>query len=211
MMSFELLLDPATDARFRAEWDTLLAAGLPSQARHTGASNAPHITLLAARAVDAALRTEAPGGPASRVPGSPPSASPPSASRAAASPAPPAGVDHRPLPLAFAGFAVFGQPPSGLVLARLVITSPPLLDLHASVHRRAQGATELSPFTRPNAWVPHVTLASRLTPSQLADALSALAAEERPSHSLSVVTSMPAFAGPLRHWNGDTKTVTTLP
>jgi 2'-5' RNA ligase len=45
VQSVEALLDPATDARVRALWDALAAAGLPSQARHTGASNAPHVTL----------------------------------------------------------------------------------------------------------------------------------------------------------------------
>ncbi|RFA14153.1 hypothetical protein B7R22_11145 [Subtercola boreus] len=211
MMSFELLLDPVTDARVRAEWQALLGAGLPSHARHTGTSNAPHITLLAARAVDATLLPKARA--AAAVPGlaSPHATSPHATSPQATPPQALAGVDHGPLPLAFTGFAVFGQPPSGLVLARLVVASPQLLDLHATVHRRAQGATDLSTFTHPGSWVPHVTLASRLTPAQLAEALTVLAAEERPSHSLSVMTSIPAFAGPLRQWNGDTKTVTVLP
>lgn len=30
----------------RREWDDLIAAGLPSAGRHTGASNRPHVTLL---------------------------------------------------------------------------------------------------------------------------------------------------------------------
>lgn len=45
MHSVELILDDATDQRIRAEWAALADAGLPSQARHTGASNRPHITL----------------------------------------------------------------------------------------------------------------------------------------------------------------------
>ena len=53
--SVELLLDEATDAAVRAQWDALAAAGLPSQARHTGESNRPHVTLAARRAIDAAL------------------------------------------------------------------------------------------------------------------------------------------------------------
>lgn len=48
----ELLLDPATDAVVRAEWTVLADAGLPSQARHRGASNAPHVTLLARPTID---------------------------------------------------------------------------------------------------------------------------------------------------------------
>jgi hypothetical protein len=46
MPSIELLLDPASEEALREEWATLLEAGLPSQARHTGASNRPHVTLL---------------------------------------------------------------------------------------------------------------------------------------------------------------------
>lgn len=52
VQSVELLLDPATDAVVRAEWTVLADAGLPSQARHRGASNAPHVTLLARPTID---------------------------------------------------------------------------------------------------------------------------------------------------------------
>ena len=45
MQTVELLLDPTTDAAVRAEWQRLAEAGLPSQARHHGGTNAPHITL----------------------------------------------------------------------------------------------------------------------------------------------------------------------
>ena len=45
MHSVEVILDDDSDRQVRAEWAALAAAGLPSQARHTGASNRPHITL----------------------------------------------------------------------------------------------------------------------------------------------------------------------
>lgn len=45
--SIELLLDPATEAVVRAEWEALAAEGMSSLARHTSASNRPHVTLLA--------------------------------------------------------------------------------------------------------------------------------------------------------------------
>lgn len=45
IVSLELVFDDDTDAAVRAEWDALAAADLPSQARHTGASNRPHTTL----------------------------------------------------------------------------------------------------------------------------------------------------------------------
>ena len=47
MQALELLLDEETDDAVRREWSTLRRAGLPSQADHTGASNAPHVTVLA--------------------------------------------------------------------------------------------------------------------------------------------------------------------
>jgi 2'-5' RNA ligase len=43
--SVEVILDDDTDRQIRAEWAVLAEAGLPSQARHTGASNRPHVTL----------------------------------------------------------------------------------------------------------------------------------------------------------------------
>ena len=52
MHSVELVLDDDTDQQLRAQWNLLAAAGLPSQARHTGASNRPHITLALAASLD---------------------------------------------------------------------------------------------------------------------------------------------------------------
>lgn len=46
VVSLELVFDDETDAAVRSEWDALLAADLPSQARHRGDSNRPHTTLL---------------------------------------------------------------------------------------------------------------------------------------------------------------------
>jgi len=45
--ALELLLDEDGDAFVRDIWDDLAAASLPSQAHHRGASNAPHVTLVA--------------------------------------------------------------------------------------------------------------------------------------------------------------------
>lgn len=46
VVSIELLLDAATDAGVRQEWEVLAGAGLPSLASHTAPSNRPHITML---------------------------------------------------------------------------------------------------------------------------------------------------------------------
>lgn len=45
--SIELLLDRDAENAIRAEWDALAARGMSSLARHTSASNRPHVTLVA--------------------------------------------------------------------------------------------------------------------------------------------------------------------
>jgi 2'-5' RNA ligase len=47
VQSVELLLEPETERAVVRMWETLLEAGLPSQARHTAPSNRPHVTLVA--------------------------------------------------------------------------------------------------------------------------------------------------------------------
>ena len=47
MQSVELLLDAESDTLVEGLWRQLLDAGLPSQARHLGSSNRPHVTLVA--------------------------------------------------------------------------------------------------------------------------------------------------------------------
>lgn len=63
VQSAELLLDEALDSAVRAQWQWLAAAGLPSQARHTGPTNAPHVTLAVRESIpqayDAALAAAA--------------------------------------------------------------------------------------------------------------------------------------------------------
>lgn len=49
--ALELLPDEAGDAVVRRDWARLREAGLPSQLDHRGATNAPHLTLLAAPAL----------------------------------------------------------------------------------------------------------------------------------------------------------------
>ncbi len=53
--SVELLLDDASDAAVRAQWDALAAAALPSLARQDTPSHRPHVTLAARRSLDPAL------------------------------------------------------------------------------------------------------------------------------------------------------------
>jgi hypothetical protein len=55
--SLELLPDEQGDLVVRRDWDLLRDAGLPSRADHRGATNAPHVTAISARAaIEPSLR-----------------------------------------------------------------------------------------------------------------------------------------------------------
>lgn len=55
VQTVELVLDEASEELVRAQWQALAAAALPSQARHTGATNRPHVTLAVAEELPAEL------------------------------------------------------------------------------------------------------------------------------------------------------------
>jgi 2'-5' RNA ligase len=55
VQTVELVLDAETDGAVRRAWEVLAAAGLPSQARHTGTTNRPHVTLAVASQIPAAV------------------------------------------------------------------------------------------------------------------------------------------------------------
>jgi 2'-5' RNA ligase len=148
VQSLELLLDDGTSAAVREQWDRLAAAGLPSQARHAGDSNAPHVTV--------AVRTGAlPGDLDAEI------------ARAAG-----------PLPLALVvgGLLVFAR--RRCVLARAVVPSAELLGLHAGVHdvleARVATTGPSAAFLDPGAWTPHVTLARGLSADQVGVAVGLL-------------------------------------
>ena len=57
--ALELVPDDAGDLAVRRDWQALRDAGLPSQLDHSGATNTPHVTVLALPAMDAALEARA--------------------------------------------------------------------------------------------------------------------------------------------------------
>jgi 2'-5' RNA ligase len=59
IVSIELLLDPESEARVRADWQHLADAGLSSLAAHRADSNRPHVTLLVRPALAAVAFTTA--------------------------------------------------------------------------------------------------------------------------------------------------------
>ncbi|MUL45284.1 2'-5' RNA ligase family protein [Mycobacterium sp. CBMA293] len=91
---------------------------------------------------------------------------------------------------------VFGR--SAAVLARMIVPSAELLDVHAEACRLAADhlTSEPMPHTQPGDWTPHVTLGRRVSAERLA---AALAVAGRPAEIVG------SFVG-LRHWDGDNHT-----
>ena len=168
--SVELLFDSGADATVRQEWAALADAGLPSQARHRSPTNRPHVTLTVAERIDPAVDA-ALRGPASQLP----------------------------MDCLVGAPMVFGR--RSFTLVRLIVPSAGLLRLQESVDSICQPYLSSKPFThtRPGRWTPHVTLARRLAPADLAAALAVLDADD-------VVGT---FAG-LRRWDGDARIDTVI-
>ena len=162
VQSVELLLDETSDALIRAEWGRLLDADLPSQARHAGRSNRPHITL----GVAGSLGSE----PESALSGL---------------------VD--PLPLLLGAPLLFGRGP--FVLARMVVPTVELLTLQTRVVDILGATGAFAHQQAAGRWTGHVTLARKLTGTQLERALNALV-------PLDIIE---ATAIAVRRWDGDAK------
>ena len=146
VQSVELLLDEASDAQVRQQWDRLTAAGLPSQGRHPGTSNAPHVTLAARARIDVtrepALRAE---------------------------------VACLPMPVRLGALACFGRERFVLVRlvvaeTQLLRLHERVAEALGPDPDDPEGTGNLAP----GRWTPHVTLAHRLSAEQVAAALTVL-------------------------------------
>lgn len=160
----EMTLSAELDAAVRVEWALLAAAGVPSQADHTGPSHAPHVTLAVADHLDAAtddrLRTL-----------------------------------HLARPeVVLGGLLVF--PGRRSVLARLVVPSAALLEVHATVADALGGLDQVSEHLAPGRWTPHVTLARRLREEEIDRAWRLLV--DRPRELV-------GRAAGLRRWDADAR------
>jgi 2'-5' RNA ligase len=100
-----------------------------------------------------------------------------------------------PVSIGFSGVLVFPGGPGKYVLARSVVMTQRLLELHGLVHGGLAGAIYLS---RPGAWTPHVTLARRVPQHLLGTAVELLdlRLEGECTHA--------------RLWDSGTRTVTPL-
>ena len=164
--SVELLFDDETDAAMRRIWDDLTDAGVRSLAGSTSPSNRPHVTLSVADHMDDAVND-------------------------ALRPL----LAMLPLPCTIGAPMLFGSGPFTLV--RLMIPTAELLALQAAVHEvcRPHMSSGPLPHADPGHWTPHVTLARRVAPDKLADALS----PRRISHDRR------GTAVALRHWDGNNR------
>jgi len=148
VQSVELLLCAAASAAVREQWDRLAAAGLPSQARHTGQSNAPHVTL--------AVRTSVPDdldAPLARAAG------------------------ELPLPVVVGGLLVFARRRCVLARAVVPSAALLALHarVHEVLEAQVPTTGPSAAFLTPDAWTPHVTLARNLTADQVGAAVGVLA------------------------------------
>jgi hypothetical protein len=100
-----------------------------------------------------------------------------------------------PFPCRIGAPLLFGR--AKVVLARLVVPTTELLDVHAAVHRLCLPHLSPGPMANalPGQWTAHVTLARRVAPAQLGRALRIAG---RPQEIIGTVSG-------LRRWDGNAK------
>ena len=106
-------------------------------------------------------------------------------------------ADHLPFECVVGAPLVFGGHSS--TLARLIVPSARLLDLHAEVYRLTLPHVTGEPFGHcmPGHWTPHATLGRRFTAEQIGPALAAVQEPEGPTADLGA-----RIVG-LRRWDSD--------
>jgi len=103
-------------------------------------------------------------------------------------------IDHGVgLELRIGGLLLLGGRSS--VLVRLVVPSSPLLDLQATVWNALRECPGVPDTVAPGRWTPHVTLARRVTSSDLSTAVDVLGAR----------TSAEGSVAGMRRWDGDVR------
>ncbi len=101
-----------------------------------------------------------------------------------------------PIDLVLGGLLVFAR--RRCVLARVVVPSSALLDLHARLHAALDDDPATGPSARylsPGTWTPHVTLARALSPDQVGAAVAALG----------TVADLPGDGAAVRRWDARTR------
>lgn len=177
--SIELVLDDDTEHEIARQWRSLAEAGLPSEHRSeppadpSATPRRPHLTLVACTEIDD-QQADAAGALA---------------------------VEALPLPVVLGAPMIFGSARSrraGLILVRQVPARIELLRLQQRV--LAASPPPVDRNFSVGRWTPHVTLARRLAPDQVGEALRVLSEATRGSR--------PEVEGRLdgcRLWRGDLK------
>ena len=165
--SVELLFDADTEAAVGRIWTELAEAGIRSLAGHRSPTNRPHVTMTVAEDMDGGVDD-------------------------ALRPL----LDLLPLPCVIGAPTLFGGGRT-VTLVRMVVPSGRLVGFQAEVHRvclphMVNGAL---PHAAPGQWTPHVTLARRMPPDQLATAVTLR----------SMFRDINASAVGLRHWDGNNR------
>jgi 2'-5' RNA ligase len=168
--SVELIVDPAAEAALRAQWDRLAAAGLPSA---RGASPSPEQR--------------------------------PHITLYAADAIPPEVDDALPslftdldLTVRIGPLMVFGRRADRLILVRAVAGSAELVELQTRTARLC--SADPSGQFGAGRWLPHVTLARRMSHDQLGAAVQAIGAD----------ADLRATVRHCRRWDGARRTVSWL-
>lgn len=165
--SVELLFDADTEAAVVRIWTELADAGIHSLAGHRSPTNRPHLTLTVAEDIDDGVDD-------------------------ALRPL----LDLLPLPCVIGAPTLFGGGRT-ITLVRMVLPSGGLVNFHADVHRVClpHMVNGPLPHAAPGQWTPHVTLARRVPPDQLATAVAVRA----------MFRDIRARAVGLRHWDGNNR------
>jgi 2'-5' RNA ligase len=100
-------------------------------------------------------------------------------------------LEFRPLPARLGGLLVFGA--RNPILVRSVVPTEALLALQQRVFAVLSPCPGIPANVRPDTWTPHVTLARRLKPQQIGEAVHAVAADR----------DFPATFVGIRRWDGD--------
>lgn len=99
--------------------------------------------------------------------------------------------EFQPFPVRLGGLLVFGS--RRPILVRAVVPSATLLALHKRLFGVISDCPGIPANVRPDAWTPHLTLARRVGPAQLAAALEAVSYEG----------DFAATVMGIRRWDGD--------
>jgi 2'-5' RNA ligase len=140
--AIQLFFDPASDAAVRRLWAELASAEVPFPLQDSG--NRPHVSL----AIYSELNTALCAGLLNSF-----------------------AQTHSPFALTIASLGIFPGEQAVVFLAPIVSSS--LLDLHRQVHQLLQDTGTLpSAYYLPGRWTPHCTLATRVSPQLLSQALA---------------------------------------